>query len=180
MNDVIQCLNYIVCGNTASHPYLGGTCVDCDFFFCSQQIDILQDKTCCVCADDELQMGIKFPSCNHSVCIDHMKEYYQNNRVTIDSNHIVLFENSTNLYKPEFPYDENVKNAYDLYRCFRKHDSQVNFENDELIIKYEIDSDNYCETRDYWIENNFYKHKPALEKCPLCREKLQFSGFQRI
>jgi hypothetical protein len=168
-----ECPNHILCGNTTSNKDLyscyGGTCLDCDFFFSGNKMQMLENE-CCVCADDELKMGIKFPCCSHSVCIEHMKEYYTNNGISLDSSHFELFENSTNLHPPEFPYDENVEYAYDLYRFGREHDSHINFENDELIIKYEIDSDNYCEIRDDWIENNC--NKPSLEKCPLCRKKL--------
>jgi len=167
-----ECPNYILCGNNCCEDFFNGTsCLDCNFFFSGNKMEMLEDE-CCVCADNELQLGIKFPHCSHSVCIEHMKEYYLNNGISFHSSHLELFENSTNLYFPEFPYDENIEYAYNLYKLVGQSDCHINFENDPLIIKYENDSDNYIDTRDDWIYNNC--HKPALEKCPLCRKKLGF------
>jgi hypothetical protein len=177
----MECPNYILCGNTTDNKdyfsCYGGTCLNCDYFFSRNKMEISENKTCCVCADDELQVGIKFPNCSHFLCIDDMKKYYRNNvRTLLDfdfDNNCELFENSTNTHPPEFPYDENIENAYELYKMESEYDSHINFENDELIIKYETDLDNYCENRDDWIENNCYN--TFLKKCPLCRENLGFS-----
>ena len=169
-----ECPYYILCGNNCCEDFFNGTsCLDCNFFFSGNKMEMLEDE-CCVCADNELQLGIKFPYCSHSVCIEHMKEYYLNNGISFHSSHLELFENSTNLYFPEFPYDENIEYSYNLYKLVGESDCHINFENDPLIIKYENDSDNYIDTRDDWIYNNC--HKPALEKCPLCRKKLGFAS----
>ena len=167
----MECPNYILCGNTANKDLF--SCLNCDYFFSRNKMEMLEDKTCCVCADDELQVGIKFPNCSHFLCTEHMKKYYHNNDgITTDfDNDCELFENSTNMHPPEFPYDENIENAYEFYKMELEYDSHIYFENDELIIKYENDSDNYCEERDYWIKNN----NIILEKCPLCRGNLGFS-----
>jgi hypothetical protein len=55
MEENIQCL----CGNTTANKDLrdcyGGTCLNCDYFFSRNKMKMLEDKTCCVCGDDELQ-----------------------------------------------------------------------------------------------------------------------------
>ena len=72
-----ECPNYILCGNNCCEDFFNGTsCLDCNFFFSGNKMEMLEDE-CCVCADNELQLGIKFPYCSHSVCIEHIKEYYQ-------------------------------------------------------------------------------------------------------
>ena len=85
------------------------------------------------------------------------------------------------IYPPEFPYDENVENAYEISIGMSyvdnaydfQHESHIDFERDELIIKYNNDSDNYIQIRDDWIEKNCYN--TLLKNCPLCRTENGFS-----
>jgi hypothetical protein len=171
----INCPNYIICDTTGNKDLFdcyGGTCLNCDVFFSRNKMEIKENIECSICADNELKNGIKNPNCSHVLCVEHMKEYYRNNKIALSETdfdiNCELFENSANIHPPEFPYDESIENAYDL-----GYDSHVDFENDELIIKYQNDLNNYNEIRDNWIENNCYNE--LLKKCPLCRIEFGFS-----
>lgn len=104
MNENINCPNYILCGSKGSKDYFScyaGTCLNCDAFFSRNKMIIEENIECSICADDEFKKGIKFPNCCHILCIEHMKEYYRNNKFVLDvdefDNNCELFKNSTNI-----------------------------------------------------------------------------------
>ena len=126
----------------------GELCFNCAVIYsnhCDYRTGILEFKNdidCCICLENK--RGVKFPNCNHYICIDDFKR-------------CIYGEERQN--ELPFPYPE-LEDDY-----FMSHGiNREKYDTDPVIIKYNEDHNKWDDMYEEKQEKENY-----LNRCPLCR-----------
>lgn len=135
-----KCPNYVICG--AMEPKWIFDCNEAKCIECAANGFILTNlgiSKCPICL--ESKDCIKQQNCQHPICVSCWKRCHP------------VYED-----EPPFPYSVDIEDAY-----FERDDDNHNWSEDELIIQYKKDYDE-------WDQNNEkrYRNEAHLRLCPLC------------
>jgi hypothetical protein len=154
----IKCKNYVLCEETfpdwwydCKGQYL---CTNCDIAFGtwtsgdtvktgSGILKTTENVYCPVCF--ETKLGISYPNCSHTACIDCMKRFFYGECIN----------------EPAFPYPEIEDEYYDE----DDDDVRRQLKTDYPLIKPHLEE---CRV---WEEDaaRVYENEEYLRKCPICR-----------
>ncbi len=196
MKNFSKCANYVVCSNF--NRFKSKFCLDCEYYF-NRKLIIKKFKTtdddynCPIClSSKDDTIFIKQLKCQHSVCIDCIKNIYFNPDqyknipinpcakikkswdLFITSNHSICLKSMLLDTLYHFHYDESLITEFIKYNS---HTIPSLFIKDfRKLIKFETDRFKFIKN----IKNRQYDKIKHFVKCPYCRNNTSDNVYIQI